>query len=147
MNEVSWIKDPKRLPKAPGAYLLWIKLEDSALLAPRFEQTLPAGTYLYAGSAYGPGGIRSRCARHLGDDKIQRWHVDWLTSVATCLAVLPFLDGNECELVARLASEGINDIPLRGFGSSDCSVCLSHLISARGRSRRQIRAYWSKKNK
>lgn len=119
------------LPPLPGAYAVDILLPHPVPLPPRFAQgrdaILPAGRYLYLGSAYGPGGIRARCRRHLATAKTLRWHVDWLTSQAERVAVLVFAGGTECDLVARVLAAGAT-APVAGFGSSDCQVCTSHLL-------------------
>lgn len=111
----------------PGAYALKILLSKPAALPPRFAGSLPAGTYLYLGSAYGPGGIQARCRRHLASQKSVRWNVDWLTSQAVRIEVLAFPEGSECALVAAAQAAGA-EVPIPGFGSSDCQVCRSHLL-------------------
>ncbi|MCY4547764.1 MAG: hypothetical protein OXC28_05300 [Defluviicoccus sp.] len=49
------------LPDAPGAYALILRLARETRLDIRTlgRPVLPAGLYLYAGSARGPGGIRA----------------------------------------------------------------------------------------
>jgi Uri superfamily endonuclease len=87
----TWSQDPDALPTEGGAYAIWITLAQATVLPRHFqpktgpETTMPAGAYLYLGSAYGPGGIRARCRRHLTQDKGKRWHVDWLTTPAARL--------------------------------------------------------------
>ena len=123
------ITNPTLLPVATGAYLLMIRLDVPAALPERFDgQHLPEGRYVYAGSAYGPGGIRARCRRHLRRDKARRWHVDWLASAASEFFVFAFPGGDECELVARLSKLADVRFPVPGFGSSDCRTCRSHLL-------------------
>jgi len=41
-----------------------------------------AGYYAYVGSAFGPGGLKSRVKRHLRMDKKTVWHIDYLREVA-----------------------------------------------------------------
>ncbi|MBF0372321.1 MAG: GIY-YIG nuclease family protein [Alphaproteobacteria bacterium] len=117
-------------PAAPGAYVLAIELGAPLPLAlPRLTPvTLAAGRYLYCGSARGPGGLRARLARHFRPDKAIRWHVDRLTAagVGTVLGALAYPDGDECALAAALADF---PVPLTGFGSGDCHLCRSHLVS------------------
>ena len=126
-----WCRTPTRLPAAPGAYALLIELGRPAPLPPRFQtedrHALPPGTYVYLGSARGGGGIRARCTRHMAREKTLRWHVDWLTTRARQVRVLPFPDGDECTLTAALAPSAV--VPVPGFGSSDCAVCRSHLLA------------------
>ncbi|GAB3447189.1 GIY-YIG nuclease family protein [Insolitispirillum peregrinum] len=117
------------LPPLPGAYAVEITLTSLCLLPPRFGgKAVDAGVYLYLGSAYGGGGIRARCRRHLSPHKTLRWHVDWLTSQADHLAVRAFPGLRECALVAAVVAAG-GQIPAPGFGSSDCQTCASHLLS------------------
>jgi len=116
-------------PDLPGAYLLLMELARPAVLSiPRFAGTaLPAGWYVYAGSANGPGGLRARVARHLRRHKRIHWHVDHLTAGAAA-AALCYPGGDECDLVATLAGEPAFTLPLPGFGSTDSRRCASHLL-------------------
>ena len=118
------------IPAVPGAYVLVITLQQPIVLRlPRIETDLPPGSYAYCGSAYGPGGLRARLARHLRRDKKPHWHVDRLTSVGRLFDWLAVPNGDECELRAALqASPGVT-APISGFGSSDCRRCSSHLLA------------------
>ncbi len=115
-------KTPDELPDQAGAYLLVLRLGQP-------EAEFPAGWYLYAGSAYGPGGIRARVRRHMRLDKAIRWHVDRLTAVAESIAALAWPGGGECALVACLADVPGVTFPAPGFGSSDCTRCRAHLLA------------------
>jgi Uri superfamily endonuclease len=123
----------RQLPKVAGAYVLVIELEaDLTLQNKRFAGiTLAKGTYLYCGSANGPGGIAARVKRHWKRDKKPHWHVDELTSngAGRVVSVLVVPGGDECELRAAL-EEPDAQAPVPGFGSSDCSLCSSHLMFA-----------------
>jgi Uri superfamily endonuclease len=115
-----WSHTADTLPKLPGAYALLITLaRPAAGFAP--------GRYAYLGSARGPGGIRARCARHLRQDKVLRWHVDRLTVTAD-VAALAIMNGDECNLTERLLAHGAH-APVPGFGSSDCRNCPAHLVA------------------
>ncbi|MCC9624168.1 GIY-YIG nuclease family protein [Thalassospira sp. MA62] len=124
----------RTLPAVAGAYVLVIELPNALRLQnKRFAGTiLPKGTYLYCGSANGPGGIAARVKRHCKADKKPHWHVDELTynGAGRVVSVLSVPDGDECVLRARLESaQGIAFVfPVPGFGSSDCQRCPSHLI-------------------
>ena len=121
--------DHESLPTAAGAYLLLIVLNRSIALPPRFDGLcLGRGHYLYAGNAYGRGGIRSRCRRHLYPDKARHWHVDWLTGKADEVRAAAFPGGNECTLIRKLSRRPGVQIPVSGFGSTDCKQCPSHLV-------------------
>lgn len=118
------------LPTQAGAYLLLVGLAApvSVTLAKRPTCRLAAGWYAYAGSAYGPGGIRARVARHFRTDKTVRWHIDQLTQVASELWAAPAPGGNECKLLQAMRAEPGIMLSLRGFGSSDCRSCGTHLL-------------------
>ena len=116
------------IPDAPGAYALILRLERDIRLDIRTlgRPELPAGLYLYAGSAWGPGGIRARVARHLRTDKARVWHIDRLTEAATIEEVIAFPGGRECAIVA--AATGAS-VPIARFGASDCRRCEAHLLA------------------
>ncbi|MGI9386105.1 MAG: GIY-YIG nuclease family protein, partial [Methyloligellaceae bacterium] len=118
------------LPQLSGAYVLTLAIECAFPLAIR---TLPAtrmrpGVYLYCGSAYGPGGLRARLARHFRAEKAPRWHIDRLTCRAAKCAALIVPGGNECNLADTLRSRSDLDMPIPRFGASDCRRCESHLF-------------------
>jgi Uri superfamily endonuclease len=89
----------------------------------RFE--LPAGRYVYTGSAR--RGLEARIARHLrhGKDKHLRWHVDYLLAAPGCAVTdVERHDADECALNRAVGGS----VPVPGFGASDCrSGCGSHL--------------------
>lgn len=120
------------LVPGPGAYLLLLELDRALTLAiPRFAGvTFAPRRYLYAGSARGPGGIAARVGRHFRPDKSLHWHIDHLTVAASGLAAFCVSGGSECALLrAVLACGGFHAVA-RGFGSSDCRSCDSHLLQA-----------------
>ncbi len=123
-----WSGRASALPTCGGAYVLWIELSRTVSLPARFHgRVLGPGCYLYAGSAYGPGGIRARAARHLKRRKRRRWHVDWLTTRARVVRVLPLPSATECDVIRTLSSRHMLHTPLAGFGSTDCPLCPAHL--------------------
>lgn len=112
----------------PGAYLLLIELAEPLGFALRGKNmVLDAGTYAYAGNANGPGGIAARVARHMRKDKRRHWHIDALTMAAQNITALAFPGSSECALMQQLADSGLAQIPIAGFGSSDCRTCKAHL--------------------
>jgi Uri superfamily endonuclease len=114
-----------------GVYVLVVEahgeIEVGRLGSQRF-----AGTYLYVGSALGPGGFR-RIARHRdvaeGRNQTRRWHIDHLLSLGQLRkAFLAEMDqglGLECALAAELAKRA--EPVIEGFGASDCR-CKTHLF-------------------
>lgn len=119
------------LGREKGAYLLSIRLERAVPAdgLARFRAGFAPGDYVYAGSAYGPGGMAARLRRHFRKDKRLRWHVDRLTVAADRVAALALAGGNECALVEKLLAGGAFRIAAKGFGSSDCRRCESHLLT------------------
>lgn len=116
------------LPSGPGAYLLVLHLDvELPPDARRGQAALAPGRYLYLGSARGPGGLRARIRRHLRADKRPHWHVDRLTAAARVAAVLAWPEGGECRWCAAIRARGA-EVPLPGFGSSDCRRCPAHLL-------------------
>jgi Uri superfamily endonuclease len=122
--------DVARLTVASGAYLLVLGLRRpiAIQLRRRTAQTLPAGWYLYAGSACGPGGLKARIGRHFRRGKARHWHIDALTDEAVLYAIT-YPGGDECDLVAALNDHPHVSAPVPGFGSSDCRTCASHLLA------------------
>ena len=129
-------------PAVAGAYALLIRLSRPlrAEIGALGPVDLPAGTYLYLGSANGPGGLRARLRRHLRADKKPHWHVDALTRQGEIAAVLAVPGGQECDLVARALNQPGVTIPHPGFGSSDCRRCKAHLLAVPGNDRTIFKA-------
>ena len=121
-------------PADKGAYLLLLRLDaplDLRLL--HSEIRLCSGYYVYAGNAYGSGGIGARLRRHLRRDKRLHRHIDRLTGIADAIHAFAVPDGHECVIVAQLLATGRFDVPVPGFGSSDCRHCEAHLLRLRPR--------------
>lgn len=122
------------IPSDKGAYALLIRIRRRfcAPVGALGMVDLPAGDYLYLGSARGPGGLRARIGRHLREGKTPHWHVDHLARRDGIAAVLALPGGSECALVAgALAFAGVS-APVGGFGSSDCRRCPAHLLAVAG---------------
>ena len=104
-----------------------IELTDKAAvrLSGRSLITLPAGRYLYCGSAKGPGGLKARLSRHIRRGKSVRWHVDQLTEQGLVIGDWVFPGGDECRLVQMCSHL---PVPIAGFDSGDCAICRSHLL-------------------
>jgi Uri superfamily endonuclease len=126
--------DGNELPKAPGAYILTVALDQPLRLAlPGMKDTvLEAGRYAYCGSAHGPGGIRARVRRHLRRDKKPHWHIDRLTGAGRIATIHAVPGGRECALFARILALPGAAAPIPGFGSSDCRRCIAHLVRLAG---------------
>ena len=119
----------EQAPRWKGAYALMIHLSlPMEFLRPQARQRLDAGWYVYAGSAYGPGGVGARLRRHFRREKTLRWHVDHLTTIAERTIAVAVEGGAECAIVARLLRSPEFVPALKQFGSSDCRSCRSHLL-------------------
>lgn len=124
-----------RFPVLPGSYLLWFYLpRGTEITIGRLgSHHFRRGWYFYCGSAFGSGGLRARLSHHLQHSEKLHWHIDYLKkwvrirSVWLCCGINCEHDWSQLLLTLPGA-----ELPLKGFGSSDCS-CLSHLV------------YWSKK--
>lgn len=114
----------------PGAYLLICPVPRAVKAnIPSLGLTcIPAGNYIYAGSAYGPGGLSARISRHFKSQKKAHWHIDRVTRIHPPSHALAFPYENECELISLLTDKLDATPPFKGFGSSDCRRCYAHLL-------------------
>lgn len=122
------------LPDQPGSYLLVLELAEPAgiQIGRGGRVDFPAGVYAYAGSAFGPGGLRARLSHHMRIAARPHWHIDGLRREAQLLAVGWHCGVEarlECAWAGRLARHPSAIIPVRGFGASDCrNGCAAHLV-------------------
>ena len=118
------------MPEA-GTYLLLMHLDGEVEITVGHLGTFgfAAAYYCYVGSARGPGGIAARVARHLRGVKRPHWHVDYLLCEAPVMEIWATrsTDRLECIWAHALLSLPYVTVPVRGFGSSDCS-CQAHLF-------------------
>ena len=119
------------LRSMPGTYVLLLELSDSCSFEVGRLGTLQGqpGTYAYVGSAFGPGGVRARIRRHQRRTKAMHWHVDYLRAVARLQQAWYTYDPirRECTWAAVLLAFPEAEVPLDGFGASDCR-CAAHLM-------------------
>ena len=118
------------LAAQPGTYVLWLRLpQPRTLRIGRLGNAVFApGYYAYVGSAFGPGGVRSRLGRHLLGGDALRWHIDYLRQACHVHSAWVSHDARRLEHAwadALLALPGARP-PLAGFGASDCH-CDAHL--------------------
>jgi Uri superfamily endonuclease len=136
----------------PGTYALLLKLDRQERITVGKLGTFdfPVGYYLYVGSALGPGGLQARLARHRRDSesssqsnsdqtgKKLHWHIDYLLQRTQLIEVWSVASEERLECkwgkVARRLSGA--QVPVRGFGSSDCR-CPAHLIHFAARPNRE----------
>lgn len=117
-----------------GTYVLalWLDAPRGIQVGQLGEFEFPAGWYLYVGSAFGPGGLHARLARHRrrrSAGKRVHWHLDYLRE-STLWGGAWGCDSSqrlECSWAAMLRSLPQAEVVAAGFGASDCH-CLSHLV-------------------
>lgn len=114
-----------------GCYQLKIKIKQNITLkiGALGVFKLPKGDYVYTGSAM--KNLSKRIARHQRKEKKLRWHIDYLLSHSEVELVevvsYPSETKEECFYNQRLINEKA-EVPVKGFGSSDCKECSSHLV-------------------
>jgi Uri superfamily endonuclease len=93
------------------------------------------GFYLYVGSAFGSGGLRSRIAHHLAVQRkasvgcAPHWHLDYLHPYSQPYALWFTYDDQrrEHQWAQVLLNDHLASVPLLRFGASDCR-CPTHLF-------------------
>ncbi|KYC54109.1 MAG: hypothetical protein AMQ74_00162 [Candidatus Methanofastidiosum methylothiophilum] len=112
-----------------GTYSLIIFLKDSREIniGKLGKFFFKRGYYVYNGSALGGFG---RVKYHLKENKINRWHIDYFLEKASIVKIIlaEVKENYEHEITYRLLKKDNAEIIVKGFGSSDCNRCLSHLI-------------------
>ena len=87
------------------------------------------GSYLYVGSALGPGGVRARLGHHLRQARRLHWHIDYLRQHAA-IDEIWFVE--KTQRFEHRWAELVTDLPgcqpvIPGLGASDCG-CMTHLF-------------------
>jgi len=116
-----------------GNYIIIFRLEErTTQKLNRFGNIeLIPGYYFYCGSAHGSGGLKSRITRHLTKSSKKFWHIDYLKDFLfpTEVWYQVSLEKNECSFCKTFHTQMDGEIPIKGFGSSDCrNKCGSHLV-------------------
>jgi len=90
---------------------------------------ISSGYWIYVGSAFGPGGLRSRLSHHLKPSHRPHWHLDYIKSALRPVEFWTTTDPvkREHNWAAVLAALNGASRPIQGFGATDCT-CRSHLI-------------------
>jgi Uri superfamily endonuclease len=125
-------------PREPGTYVLWFDIAAPITLSELKSQpaSLLPGSYVYVGSALGPGGLQARVQRHMRLDRApgrvrRHWHVDTLTDLCrpNFLGYDVSPARQECRWAQILQAAGAC-WAIAGFGSSDCRQgCRAHLLT------------------
>lgn len=111
-----------------GNYLILLEIPEARALTigTLGTVTIPAGWYVYTGSAQ--KNLSRRISRHLRRIRKQRhWHIDYLTPYAKTISALPIMSYHnlECDLARSIGALSGRAVPR--FGCSDCR-CGSHLF-------------------
>lgn len=119
------------LSSEKGTYALIMRLDQQCRIPVGKLGTFlfPEGWYVYTGSAFGPGGLKSRIHRHLKKKKKNHWHIDYLRNRCNIINVWISTSETrlECQWASKLYQSGNAIISVSGMGSSDCT-CETHLF-------------------
>ncbi len=90
---------------------------------------LSSGYWIYVGSAFGSGGLRSRLSHHLKPSHRPHWHLDYIKSALRPIEIWTTTDPVKREHDWATLFSDLNGAsrPIEGFGATDCK-CRSHLI-------------------
>lgn len=120
------------LPVEHGSYCLIFHLKNSINVSiGKFGKFyFNPGYYYYFGSAKGSGGLRARIKRHISLEKKKFWHLDYLRPHLIFTATIFAKQMNlECAWCQKIQENPAFNVPVKGFGASDCSVfCKAHLL-------------------
>ncbi len=124
--------DPRiRSISGKGTYVLCLELHSyqRIVVGKLGPFHLAAGCYAYVGRAFGPGGLAARLAHHLGRPAAPHWHIDYLRARAGVREIwhARTRPADEHQWAQALAAIRGAEMPIHGFGSSDCG-CPSHLV-------------------
>ena len=116
---------------AKGTYILMLYVNKETVLqiGKLGSFTFMRGTYAYAGSAFGPGGLAARLKHHRSISTRPHWHIDYLRRAASLGDIWVSAKPERLEHVwaEQLLTFESGQCPVKGFGSSDCA-CYSHLV-------------------
>ena len=129
-----------------GIYTLVITLTTSTTISvgKLGNISFPEGYYAYVGSAL--NGLEARIARHLKEDKLLHWHIDYFLQKAKVEEVLwGITDKNEECAIAGYHMQALLSVPR--FGCSDCR-CTSHLFFSGDKKylRKTVRSSFAKRD-
>jgi Uri superfamily endonuclease len=120
------------MTKEPGTYALLLRASSaqSVEVGALGSMAVDPGWYVYVGSAFGSGGLQARVERHVRGDGALHWHVDYLRAATDLEAVWYTHDEarRECAWATCLRERVGAQVPLAGFGASDCD-CEAHLTA------------------
>ena len=122
---------PTTIPSVPGTYALLLACRNTGTVGIGRLGTLrlQSGCYVYVGSAFGPGGLAARIKHHRRITTCPHWHMDYLRAVCDLVEIwfTPARGRHEHSWARIMALMPDAEVPMRGFGSSDCD-CRTHLF-------------------
>lgn len=123
VESIDMIRNSKSNPRS---YVLLIKCSESKIIRTRAREfNIERGFYIYIGSC---GVNCSRVIRHIYSRRKRLfWHIDYLLSECKLLSTLIVPEIRESDL-AYILSKASFLKPIKGFGSSDDRVNISHLF-------------------
>ncbi len=120
-------EEDRRTEHHLACYLLFVALREAKHIQVgklgRFY--FPSGQYVYVGRA--KKNIDARLRRHKSKEKTLRWHIDYVLAYARVVKTKVYSGNDECGLAQSLLAQTGFTVPVRKFGSSDCS-CVSHFF-------------------
>ncbi len=130
------------VPRRPGLYILLFNLADAVELRRANGEViaaLPPASYVYIGSAWGPGGLRARICRHLGcrPRRSLHWHIDRILASGGRVDGFTVAVGASRELepltAACLAATRLAEPPLSrvAIGGTDDPTGFPHVLRCR----------------
>lgn len=114
--------------------LIWVK-QNITFFHKKFGKIeIEPGYYYYTGSS--KRNLMQRITRHLRkQDKPLHWHIDYLLQSphAKIILIKIYRNDNPDECMINIETlKRLNGVmPIRGFGSSDCNRCPSHLLKVK----------------
>ena len=124
----------QRIPRARGTYALIYQCDApfQTVVGRLGPVCLSTGYWIYVGSAFGPGGLKSRLGHHLKPSHRPHWHLDYVKHFLKPVEIWLSTDTIKQEHVWAIDLSCLigATCPIAGFGASDCS-CLSHMIHLR----------------
>ena len=122
-----------------GTYALLIELTEDRIIkiGKAGSARFPRGYYIYVGSALGrtATSLGWRLARYSIVLSRKKWHIDYLLAdISAKISQIEYSDSvsrSECKISQVISSKEWAEVPMRGFGASDCREgCPAHLYRA-----------------
>jgi len=119
----------RNLPAASGSYALVFRNRESrrVRVGALGRVGITPGFLIYVGSAFGPGGIRARVARHARRHKKLHWHIDYLRRYLSLEEVWLTTAAERMEHAWAERLGAHLEVAHPHLGASDCR-CRAHLF-------------------